>query len=68
MKPVVDLTKSKRYSLLEVHLNKLCKALCVENISVCNWIFLESVQTCTIGMAFVLTITLKLMRKGKYLV
>ena len=68
MKPDVDLTKSKRYFLLEVYLNKLCKALCVENIPVCNWIFLDSFQTCTIGMAFTLAITLKLMRKGKYLV
>ena len=39
------------------------QAMCVENISVCNWIFLEAIQTCTIDMAFALEITLKLMGK-----
>lgn len=44
------------------------QAVCVENISVCNWIFLEAIQTCTIDMTFAFAITLQLMGKGEYLV
>lgn len=39
------------------------QTMCVENISVCNWLFLEAIQTCTTDMAFALAITLKLMGK-----